>query len=742
MASKNPTEYWKLVEELRNLDNDDKSNPVSVPTERLRSHYNNLLHRPDVSHPDIRETIGRLKAEPFFTNTDFLITEKEVTDSICKLKAGKAPGLDQVDGTLLKASIPIMTPVYTRLFNTIYNKGIYPKSWNMGYIVNIHKGGLSDDPNNYRGITVNSSMAKVFCSILNTRLDQYILDHNLVSPQQIGFKKLARTSDHMFVIRTLLDKYVQQGIPIYACFVDFRKAFDTVWREALLCKLLQANIRGKLFNIIESMYLHDQACIKVGQQRTDFFPCNVGVKQGDVLSPNLFNLFINDLPDCIAGDDTAPVLGGTSIGSLLYADDLAIFSLSPTGLQQSISNLGVYCKKWRLSVNIDKTKVIKFCKSGRSCTDVFMLDGIQVQCVKSYKYLGIEFSASGSMTPARQNIKDRARKALFKLKACTRDSAISPALALKLFDQLIKPVCLYGSAIWGTENLNATKYKKEHGFELGFYSLPIEKLHTSFCKYILGVSKKSTNSAVMGELGRFPLGLDVIAAILNFWSHATVDNNNPLLAEAITESVTLNSNGVNSWFSFISGICSMLGEPIPSLGSRPSTIIQKIKNRYIHFWKRQLVNSNNPAGGKLSSYRSYKTNFAFEGYLNDVRVGEHRRALCKLRISNHSLHIETGRYATPLIQRDLRFCPMCQPENHIEDEIHFLLSCPSFSDLRNLLIWENVSDNIKSLSIDKQYSYLINAGDATIRYVAKFIHRAFDLRLQWVNGRILPTLVS
>jgi hypothetical protein len=731
MATTNPKEYWKLVEELRNTGNEDKSSTSCAPTERLMSHYNNLLHNPDASDPNLRDTIDNLKAEPFFASTDFHITEKEVIDKISKLKLGKAPGLDQIDGTLLKASIPTMVPIYTKLFNLIYNKGQYPEAWNMGYIVNIHKGGTTEDPSNYRGITVNSSLAKVFCMILNDRLDHYITDHNLITPRQIGFKKLARTSDHMFIIRTLLDKYVQNGSPLYACFIDFRKAFDNVWREALLCKLLQANIRGKLFNIIENMYRCDQACLKIGQQRSQFFPCNVGVKQGDVLSPNLFNLFINDLPDFLSGDTTAPVLGDTTIDSLLYADDLVIFSLSSAGLQQSLSNLDRYCQTWRLAVNLDKTKVIKFCKSGRLCTDVFMLDGHQVECVKAYKYLGVVFSASGSMSTARQNIHDRARKALFKLNSCTRDSAVSPALALKLFDQLIKPICLYGAEIWGTEDLSANKFKKENGFEKAYYPLPIEKVHTSFCKYTLGVTKKATNSAVMGELGRFPLGMDVIAAILNFWSHATGDYNNPLLDEAIAESINLNSRGINSWFSFLSGVCNMLGEQIPSSAASSVSIIEKLKSRYVYYWKKYLLGDpQSPTAGKLSSYRMYKTVFGFEDYLSDIRITKHRRALSKLRISNHSLLIETGRYTIPITHRDLRCCPMCQPTDIVEDEIHFLLFCPTFSHIRDALIWANIGDNIKALSPENQIIYLVNSGGNTIKHVANYIYQAFELRYQ------------
>jgi hypothetical protein len=362
---------------------------------------------------------------------------------------------------------------------------------------------------------------------------------------------------------------------------------------------------GKLFSIIDSMYQHDQVCIKIGQQRTDFIPCNVGVKQGDVLSPNLFNLFLHDLPDFISGDLSAPIVGQTPINSLLYADDLLIFSLTAEGLQQSLSKLGAYCKDWGLEINLDKTKIIKFCKSGRRCSDTFVINDTLIKCVHNYKYLGIEFCASGSMSLAKSDIHDRARKAIFKLRSCTRDSDIPPSLALKLFDQLIKPICLYGSEIWGTDNLNSKKFNKDNGFEGAYYNHPIEKLQTSFCKRTLGATKKASDAAVMGELGKFPLGIEVIASILNFWVHATSVDNNPLLSEAVSESINLDSIGNNSWFSFISKLCSMVGKPIPSVTSQVRTIINTLKARYTSYWKLKLLNPSSLPGSKLSSYRGY-----------------------------------------------------------------------------------------------------------------------------------------
>jgi hypothetical protein len=727
MSEQNPQQYWKLLNELK--DNTEEGGSRSgVSPEDLLKHYTTLLHKPTDPDPDLSTIIENLSSEPFFSNIDYLISVDEVTSKIRSLKGGKAPGLDRVSGEMLKASVSTMAPLYTKLFNTVYSLGKYPHSWNTGYIVNIHKGGPLSDPNNYRGITVNSALAKVFGMILNDRLEQFLSESNILCPNQIGFRKDTRTSDHMFILRTLIDKYVKHGNrPIYACFVDFRKAFDSVWRQALLYKLLKSGVRGKMFSIIQDMYMHDSVCIKSDQYRTDFFSCNTGVKQGDVLSPNLFNLFINDLPCHLSEEPDSPTLGETTINSLLYADDLVILSLSPSGLQSTLNKLHSYCQTWRLEVNMDKTKVIQFCKSGRICKDSFHIGNQIAVCVQEYKYLGILFRASGSLSPARQNMHDRALKAVFKLKSCTSDSNLPPTLALKLFDQVIKPICLYGSDIWGIEDLTTRKYSKPDNFDSCFYNMPVESIQLSFCKYALGVSRKATNAAVMGELGRFPLGIDVVANIISFWNHATSKSANHFLAEAVEVSKDLDSSGKTSWVSFLSNLLNILGEDSNLNNIHPKSIVKKLKCRFVNHWKHSLQNDPNPSGGKLSTFRTFKTSFGFEQYLSEVKNDSHRRSLAKLRCSNHKLAIETGRYTRPLTPRNDRLCQLCH-SGEVEDEGHFLLSCHFYSDLRSSLISPHLNSNILKIPPLLQTGYILNSGNETILAAAKFCFLAFAAR--------------
>ena len=231
---------------------------------------------------------------------DFKICDKEITDAISKLKANKSGGLQLISNNMIKCAQNYILPSLKLLFNKVLTYGIYPKNWAHGYISPIFKSGSNNDPNNYRGITVAGCLGKLFNTILNSRLDNFLLQNKLINNCQIGFCKNSRTSDHMFVVKCIIDYYFSKGSKVYTCFVDFQKAFDSVLHTAILLKLLELDIHGLFYNVIKSIYLQSTLCVKVNDKNTNTFKSLVGVRQGDVLSPNLFKIFINDLPSYLS----------------------------------------------------------------------------------------------------------------------------------------------------------------------------------------------------------------------------------------------------------------------------------------------------------------------------------------------------------------------------------------------------------------------------------------------------------
>ena len=155
----------------------------------------------------------------------------------------------------------------------------------------------------------------------------------------------ARTSDHMFVLKTLIQKYNSSNSKLYTCFIDFSKAFDTVLHSALLYRLSQIDIRGPFYYVIKSMYTSNNLHIRIGNKLTKSFIPELGVRQGDNLSPNLFKILINELPDMFNSEDDQVYLNNEPLSCVLYADDLVLLSSSQRGPQNCLNKLATFCDK-------------------------------------------------------------------------------------------------------------------------------------------------------------------------------------------------------------------------------------------------------------------------------------------------------------------------------------------------------------------------------------------------------------
>ena len=139
-----------------------------------------------------------------------------------KLKNNKSTCSDQISNKMIKCSVNTdFIKVIRLLFNLIIINLYYPKEWKLRLLIPIFKSDDSFVPSNYRGITVTSCPLKLFTLIMNERLVKYLNENSIMNHNQIGFRKCFKTSDHVFVLNTILNLYSSQNKPVYACFVDF-----------------------------------------------------------------------------------------------------------------------------------------------------------------------------------------------------------------------------------------------------------------------------------------------------------------------------------------------------------------------------------------------------------------------------------------------------------------------------------------------------------------------------------------
>ena len=466
LRSSNPKEYWNLLNPRKSNANKD------IGIKPLYDHFkllNDVTNQSNVSFDINRISIEGDDA----LNKDF--SYAEIDKLIKKLKNNKSCGIDNIVNEFIKYSPSEYKQLLVKLFNIILKTGIMPSSWGMSFISPIYKNkGPKNDPNNYRGISIISCLGKLFTSTINERLSEFVETNKIIGEEQAGFRAGYSTQDHIFTLQSIIDIYLNKYSRknLYCAFIDYQKAFDLVDRTSLWSKLIDYNINGKLMKLIYNMYQDTKACIKLNNKLSNSFICNIGVRQGDNLSPLLFALFINDFEsflrpkynglssldslftDVTSNDELETFL---KLFILLYADDTIVMAEGHEELQKALKAVSIYCDLWKLQINVNKTKIIRFTK--RKCPNdpaneyVFKLNNERIELVDDYVYLGTTVTYNGKFKKAIEKQVIQAKRALFGLKLKKEKYDLPFDIMLDLFDKMILPILLYGCETWGYEAL-------------------------------------------------------------------------------------------------------------------------------------------------------------------------------------------------------------------------------------------------------------------------------------------------
>ena len=285
-------------------------------------------------------TITTAKREEFLQEANFIndrhsttdaqsalnkqISLDEIADALKTFKNGKSASDDMICNEILKSLSEANLMLLCKVFNQCLSSCTYP--WNNSIISPLHKKGCKTDPDNYRAVAVSSTIGKLFSTVILNRLIKYKDDEKPDPVNQLGFAKGAQTYDHILTLNTITSKYKKLKKPIYAVFVDFRKAFDSVCREALFLKMAKLGITGKIFDVLKHMYQNSTGQIKLSGFLSEKFQVNKGTEQGHPLSPDLFKLYIRDLSPQL-DQENCPKLLNQLVSHLLWADDLILLAL-------------------------------------------------------------------------------------------------------------------------------------------------------------------------------------------------------------------------------------------------------------------------------------------------------------------------------------------------------------------------------------------------------------------------------
>jgi hypothetical protein len=226
------------------------------------------------------------------TSINFEFSLKEVSDAINRSKLGKS--YLEVPNEALKNEAA--KKLLHKFFNICFLNGLSPMDWNFSDIKPIPKKDKDPrDPLNNRCITIMCCVAKIYSTLLNTRIQKFLDDNSILVDEQNGFRASRSCIDHIFSLVTVLRNRKSQGKSTFISFIDFKKAFDSVDRTLLLFKLSKIGISGHMYWAISSLFKNPMSRVVLNDVSTDWFSCPIGVKQGDTISPTLFAIYINDL---------------------------------------------------------------------------------------------------------------------------------------------------------------------------------------------------------------------------------------------------------------------------------------------------------------------------------------------------------------------------------------------------------------------------------------------------------------
>lgn len=225
---------------------------------------------------------------------------EEIMGAIEKLRRGKAAGIDGMINEIFMYGGEHVAGAVHKLFAQLWEMEEFPTEWSKGLICPIFKGGSDQDklnPMKYRGITLLSVVGKLFTSVLKNRLEQWCEENKVLEEEQAGFRRSRSTIDHIFTLHELIMN--RRPKRTYCCFIDIQKAYDRVWRKGLWKKLQDYGLRGKMWRMLQKIYENVESCVQVNGKKSRFFPIKVGLRQGCILSPLLFDVFINGLIETI-----------------------------------------------------------------------------------------------------------------------------------------------------------------------------------------------------------------------------------------------------------------------------------------------------------------------------------------------------------------------------------------------------------------------------------------------------------
>ena len=437
---------------------DDNGKMILDLKDKLRTwkEYTEKLFQDDRNRPQLVANNVRTES-PHITN-------EEVIFALKNTKNGKAPGTDEMPVELLKLLKENNIPILTDLFNTIHKTGVIPREWLISTFVAIPKINNAKKCKDHRTISLMSHTLKLFLKVIHNRIYRK-LDSD-ISDSQFGFRNGVGTREALFAVNVLTQRCLDVNKDVYACLVDYEKAFDRVRHDQLMKILREKQLDAQDIIIIQNLYYHQTANIRVENVQTEDIEIRRGVRQGCILSPLLFNLYSEAIMREALYEEQAGVLvNGMPVSNIRYADDTVLLAENANDLQRIVQKVHDVSIRYGLNMNLGKTKFIVFTKNPDPNVQL-IVNNQSIDRVYQYKYLGTLINSNNDFSKELKARIENARRAFINMKQFFCSRALNNDLKMRMLRCYIFTILLYGIE---AATLTKAMMKKIEAFEMWLY---------------------------------------------------------------------------------------------------------------------------------------------------------------------------------------------------------------------------------------------------------------------------------
>ena len=686
------------------------------------------------------------------TSLDGPVQGEEVDSAIAQLHNGKAASPnDDVSCELLKKGGEATRRMLLALFSLQWDLEACART--PGVITELHKGGgkPTTKTDSYRPIQLLSVIDKCYDRMLNNRLTKHLEQAGRLHEAQNAFRRGRDCLEHVLTLHTVAQRRREQGLDTFFFFNDQEKAYDTAWRLAIVHKLWDKGVQGKMLRVISGLLANTTASVSQGGARSREFIVTQGVEQGGTLSPTLFNVFVDDLlavtwANC-AGVPIERCDGSVGkLVSVMFADDFAAVTASEGELQALVDQAHTHYADWRMKANVPKCAVMVVRGKGAAERRQAPLQirwggaaGPLIPQVESYTYMGVTLHASCKWDAQLLRAKDKTWGAANALASLLRTRGTSADVKRMASVVLLRPTTEWGAGVWRLTRSDMPRLD----------SLQADILKTSFhCPATI------CHSALLLELGLRPMSLWCDKRLLEFWHR--VRN---MEDSRIVKQVVLGASGVQqqararggarqrTWLDHVAEALHEWGIDMERAASMNYSRFKHLLHKTLpRVWERRLA-AERATKPTLDAYMSRFAagRVSFECAMPYLRgAGACNRGLelvLQLRTGSLPLACLTGKFGRS--RRDdpsdtsHNCCPVCSSGE--ESACHFLLECPKYDLLRREMWrrleaamapgrWNALRQMPNSIMAVKLLDCDYVGGSTVADVVAPFVYACWQLR--------------